>query len=102
MKDYSEKADSNLAGKLGFRQEETMPLSNQNSQLHTCGDGCLAFQERNRLEESACGILIRKYVWVLRWCCMPSKNMYWGADRIESIGQDRLGSILQYAGSSSY
>lgn len=40
MKDYSEKADSNLAGKLGFRQEEIMPLSNWNSQFHTlrvCG-----------------------------------------------------------------
>ncbi|MGI6096248.1 MAG: hypothetical protein ACOYBL_12605 [Lachnospiraceae bacterium] len=38
MKDYSEKADSNLAGKLGFRQEEIMPLSNWNSQFHTCGN----------------------------------------------------------------
>ena len=40
MKDYSENADSNLAGKLGFRQEETLPFSNLDDRFCTCGDGC--------------------------------------------------------------
>lgn len=38
MKDYSEKADSNLAGKLGFRQEETLPFSHLDDRLCTCGE----------------------------------------------------------------
>ncbi len=38
MKDYSEKADSNLVGKLGFRQEETLPFSNLDDRFCTCGD----------------------------------------------------------------
>lgn len=39
MKDYSENADSNLAGKLGFRQEETLPFSNLDDRFCTCGIG---------------------------------------------------------------
>lgn len=42
MKDYSEKADSNLVGKLGFRQEETLPFSNLDDRFCTCGDGSTA------------------------------------------------------------
>ena len=49
---------------IGSRQGQNLLFRNLFHTLNTCGDGCLAFQGRNRLEEGSCGVLTGGYGYV--------------------------------------